>query len=42
MNTMISRYGKADLKTLSNYAGGVDSARLLKTYLTAAHLSNTL
>ena len=42
LNGMISRYGKANIKTLANYASGVASTRTLKDFLTASHLSNTL
>lgn len=35
---MLSKYGTANLKTLSPYAGGVESTKTLKTFLTAAHL----
>lgn len=42
LNAMISRYGSANIKTLQNYATGVQSTKMLKTFLTAAHLKNTL
>lgn len=42
MNTMIARYGNANLETLKHYAGGVDSTRLLRTYLTGMMLKNNL
>lgn len=42
MNSMISKYGSANLKTLSNYASGVESTNTLKTFLTAMHLKSTL
>lgn len=42
MNGMINRYGKASLKTLANYASGVESTRTLKTLLTSAHIKSTL
>jgi hypothetical protein len=42
MNGMIGRYGEASLKTLSNYASGVESTRTLKTFLTGMHLNSTL
>jgi hypothetical protein len=42
MNTMISKYGSANIKTLSQYASGVESTKTLKTFLTAMHLRNTL
>ncbi len=41
-NGMILRYGSANLKTLNNYATGVESTKTLRSYLTAAHLSTTL
>ena len=42
MNTMMARYGAANLDTLKNYSGGVDSTRLLRTYLTGMMLKNNL
>lgn len=42
MNAMISRMGSANQSTLSHFASGVESTRTLKTFLTAAHLKNTL
>lgn len=42
MNSMISRYGTANLKTLSGYSGGVESVRTFRTFLTAMHLKNEL
>lgn len=42
MNTLISRQGGVSIKTLSNYASGVESTKTLKTFLTAAMLSSTL
>jgi hypothetical protein len=41
-NGMISKYGIANLNTLSNYASGVESTTTLKTFLTSAMLKNTL
>lgn len=37
-NAMFLRYGSANLKTLSNYATGVESTRTLKTLLLSMHL----
>lgn len=42
LNTLISRHGSADLKTLRNYSSGVESTRLLKTYLTGMMLRNNV
>lgn len=42
LNGMISRYGTANQKTLSQFASGVESTKTLKTFLTAAHLKSTL
>ena len=42
MNNMISKYGVANMKTLSNYASGVESTKTLKTFLTAMHFKTTL
>jgi len=42
LNGLITKYGRANLKTLSRYASGVESTATLKTFLTAAHLRNTL
>ncbi len=39
---MISKFGRANLDTLSRYQSGVESTASLKTYLTAAHLKNNL
>lgn len=41
-NAMFLRYGSANLKTLSQYATGVESSKTLKTYLTAGHISNSI
>ena len=38
LNGMISKYGKANLKVLSNYASGVESTQTLKSFLTAMML----
>lgn len=42
MNKMISRNGGVSLKTVEQYATGVESTRTLKTFLTCMHLENTL
>lgn len=42
LNGMISKYGTANISTLSHYASGVESTATLKTFLTAAHLKNNL
>lgn len=41
-NAMFLRYGNANLKTLSEYASGVESTKTLKTYFTAMHLKSTI
>lgn len=41
-NGMLSKYGRASLKALSQFASGVESTRTLKTFLTCLHLKNTL
>lgn len=41
-NAMISKYGSANLKTLSNYTSGVESTKTLKTFLTCMHIRSTL
>jgi len=38
----LSSTGKANLKTLSKFSSGVESTNTLKTFLTSAHLKNTL
>jgi hypothetical protein len=42
MNASLVRHGKATQDTLKNFASGVVSTATVKTYFTAAHLSNTL
>lgn len=42
MTGMISRHGSARQDTLKHYASGVESTATLKTFLTSAHLRNTL
>lgn len=42
MNAMIMRYGSANLKTLGQYATGVESTKSLRTFLTAMHLKSSL
>lgn len=41
MNALILRYGSASLKSLSQYATGVESTKTLKTFLLAAHLDTS-
>ena len=41
-NNMLSKVGSTNLKTLSNYASGVESTTTLKTFLTSALLKSTL
>lgn len=41
-NAMLSKFGTANLKTLSNYASGVESVKTLKTFLNAMHLKIAL
>jgi len=41
-NAMLSKYGNANLTTLSKYASGVESTSTLKTFLTCCHLRSTL
>lgn len=38
LKAMIGKYGTANLKTLSNFASGVESGKTLKTFLTCMHL----
>lgn len=42
MNKMISRNGGVSLKSIEQYATGVESTRTLKSFLTSMHLENTL
>lgn len=42
MNKLISTSGGVSLDTVEKYAGGVESTKTLKAYLTSMHLSNTL
>lgn len=42
LNSMLSKYGSANMKTLSKYATGVVSTNTLRTFLTCAHLRNNL
>lgn len=42
MNKMISTTGGVSLDTIERFAGGVESTKTLKAYLTSMHLSNTL
>lgn len=41
-NSMIMRYGTANLGALKPYKTGVDSTKTLKIYLTCMHISNTM
>jgi hypothetical protein len=41
-NAMISKFGTANLKTLENYASGVESKATLRTFLISMHLKNSL
>lgn len=41
-NTMLLRYGKANLGALDPYATGAESTKTLHTILTAMHIRNTL
>jgi len=41
-NSMMLRYGSANLKTLSNYSTGVESTKTLKTYLVSLHVNNNI
>lgn len=42
MNAMLTKYGAANQQTLANFASGVESIKTLSTYLTCAHLKNSL
>ena len=42
LNSMISRYGSANQKTLANYSSGVESTRTMKTFLNCMLLRSTL
>ena len=42
LNASLMRTGRANLKTLSHFASGVESTATLKTFLTSAMLKNTL
>lgn len=39
---MLSRYGAATTEALAPYAGGVESTKTFKTYLTSMHIANNL
>lgn len=41
-NGILNKYGYVSLKTLDQYASGVESTNTVKTFLTAMHLKNTL
>lgn len=42
MNKMISLRGGVSLRAIERFAGGVESTKTLKAFLTSMHLSNTL
>ena len=42
LNGVISKYGRASQTVLNQYSTGVESTKTLKTFLTSAHLKNTL
>lgn len=42
LSSSLMKTGKANLKSLSYFASGVESTNTIKTYLTSAHLKNTL
>lgn len=42
MNAMLSMHGRTNMKTLSQFASGVESTKTLNTLLTCAHLKSTL
>lgn len=42
LNASLMRTGRANLKSLSHFASGVESTSTLKTFLQSAHLKNTL
>lgn len=42
MNTVISRTGRVDMKTIAPYAGGVKSTKTLDQFFRAMHLKSTL
>lgn len=42
MNAMISRYGVASIKTLSNFSSGVESTKTFSTFLKAMHFKTNL
>lgn len=41
-NAMAMRYGSINLKSLKNYASGVESTKTLKAYMLGMHISNTI
>jgi hypothetical protein len=41
-NSMLSRYGRVNLKSVEPYASGVESTKSLKTFLTSMMLKSTL
>lgn len=42
LDSMLKKYGHANLKTLSQYASGVESTKTLKIFLNCCHLKSTL
>lgn len=42
LNSMLSKYGAANQKVLTQFASGVESTKTLKTFLTCCHLKNNL
>lgn len=42
LSGMLSKFGKANIDSLSAFASGVESLKTLKTILTCCHLKNTL
>lgn len=42
LSGMLSKFGKANINSLSAFASGVESLKTLKTILTCCHLKNTL
>jgi hypothetical protein len=42
LNAMLSTHGSANIKTLSQFASGVESTNTLRTYLSCMHFKSTL
>jgi hypothetical protein len=42
LNAMLSKHGRTNMQTLSQFASGVESAKTMKTLLACAHLKSTL